>query len=915
MARFTDELVGFNPYIAQIPVDDYVRVGMIKQQQYNEGVQRVQSYIDSVAGIDVVKPEQKEYLQTRVSQLQGEVGKIVSEDFSNQQIVNSVGNLTGKIAGDPIIQNAVYSTQKYRQGLAAMKDANDKGQGSPSNEYVFQKQVQDWLGDHDVKSTFNGEYEKYTDTKKPILEAINALKPGANVTDIPYETDSQGNYLVDSRGNRKIAYATLREKLEGVPEERVRMAIEASITPQMKRQFEIDGMYEYRGLDKFGLKKVADASYNNRFGKINDIVQGLTTQLNTANNSDAQKEAIQAKLKQYDMAAKDLQNEYRRDMEYLDKNPESYKGDLHYQDEMAKYSLGYAWSKHSLTYEKNPIFDGVMKENQQRLNWAKLGEISEYHKGLLGIREQELEMKKLMYQMKLKMSGGLGLDAPIFGPIDQEKLESISLSTITNEVDNMSKDLDQQKLRMISQLEGGGAWITNNDGQLMYKDANAKDAAEAAIKTMKESYDKDPTSVSPAAQTFFRNQSITDGVVKNFQDVADKIVKNADARFPTAPLSSNLTSLVIARGDNKYTLNPQEIVDLAFKYSKYQKEHPRPTAFGPTGMEYPQEKNSTEYNNFINSLSPKEREVVKMYDAHEDGKVDTIFQRAIGNVNSMASHKLAADRANYIQTEARRAYTQQQQQTNPIMAYKPELAMRAKSLFVQLLNDQKAANKENPNPLFNESDISTMLDDKNLAKTTYALHTNPDGTQSIRFSNTSVSDKPREMDITPQQAETLFGSYVNEFKPIQQAINLSKYNGVGATTDVRGLGRESAYNIPTSPQLQNYSVKYHVEEPYNGQYQVKLYIYDKGKKAWLPETYVDLDGRMLTPEQVTSAINHLTDSEIDRLKKQKPSKPSAPASYAPPTYTPDPYVDKQGINMEDAENQDEQDNTDNEEQE
>src|SRR5581483_644908 len=183
-----------------------------------------------------------------------------------------------------------------------------------------------------------------------------------------------------------------------------------------------------------------------------------------------------------------------------------------------------------------------------------------------------------------------------------------------------------------------------------------------------------------------------------------------------------------------------------------------------------------------------------------------------------------------------------------------------------------------------------------------------------RFSNTEVTDKPREMDITPQQAEVLFGSSVNEFKPIQQAINLSKYNGVGATTDVRGLGRESAYNIPSSPQLQNYSVKYHVEEPFNGQYQVKLYIYDKASKKWLPETYVDLDGRMLTPEQVTSAINHLTDSEIDRLKKQGPSRPSAPASYTPPTYTrPDTLVDKQGIHMDNQDEEDNNDEADNEE--
>src|SRR5581483_9522895 len=252
----------------------------------------------------------------------------------------------------------------------------------------------------------------------------------------------------------------------------------------------------------------------------NDIVQGLTAQLNTSNNNDARKEALRAQIKRYDLLARDLQNQYRSDMESLDRDPEGYKGALHYQDELAKYSLGYSWSKHSLTYEKNPLFDGVMKENAQRLNWAKLDELSKYHTGMLGLKSQEVELRRLSLQAKMaKAAGqtGLPLDAPIFGPIDQEKLENVHLSTITTEIDNMSKDLDQQKLRMISQLEGGSAWVTNNNGQLMYKDQASKDAAETAVAQLKAAYDKDPSAVSPAAQTYFRNNGITEGVIKNFQ--------------------------------------------------------------------------------------------------------------------------------------------------------------------------------------------------------------------------------------------------------------------------------------------------------------------------------------------------------------------------------------------------------------
>ena len=77
----------------------------------------------------------------------------------------------------------------------------------------------------------------------------------------------------------------------------------------------------------------------------------------------------------------------------------------------------------------------------------------------------------------------------------------------------------------------------------------------------------------------------------------------------------------------------------------------------------------------------------------------------------------------------------------------------------------------------------------------------------------------------------------------------------------------------------------------------------------MPETYIDLGGRMMTPEQVTAAINNLSDSEIDRIKKKGPSRPTAPASYGP--YTgPDTTVDKEGIHLSDENQQEEQDQSD-----
>jgi hypothetical protein len=303
----------------------------------------------------------------------------------------------------------------------------------------------------------------------------------------------------------------------------------------------------------------------------------------------------------------------------------------------------------------------------------------------------------------------------------------------------------------------------------------------------------------------------------------------------------------------------------------------------------------------MSPFNEKERALVTAFNSRkaQAGVMDG-YRKAWDKLNSNEATQLLGKRDDYIQTEARRAYTQNQAATFPVVAYKAADATRAKAAFVNIINDQKAAGKDNPNPQFNEDNIKTMLDEKNARGTTYSLHAKPDGNFSVRFSNTSVTAEPREMDITADQAAKWFGSFVNEFKPLQEAINLSKYNGVGATTDVRNGGKETAYMISPTEQLKNYSVKYHVEEAQPGQYQVKLYIYDKKGKGWLPERYADFGGRLLSQQQVLAAVNHLTDSEIDRIKGKNTGKPVLPATSGG-LPGPDPYVDTQGIDMGDRE--------------
>jgi hypothetical protein len=97
MASFTDQISKFNPYVQQLPIEAMVQVGMEKQKRYDEGIQKIQTNIDNIAGLDVIRDVDKLYLQSKLNQLGSNLNNIAAGDFSNVQLVNSVGGMANQI--------------------------------------------------------------------------------------------------------------------------------------------------------------------------------------------------------------------------------------------------------------------------------------------------------------------------------------------------------------------------------------------------------------------------------------------------------------------------------------------------------------------------------------------------------------------------------------------------------------------------------------------------------------------------------------------------------------------------------------------------------------------------------------------------------------------------------------------------
>lgn len=314
MASFTDIIPQFNPYIQQLPVEAMVKVGMQKQAMYDAGVQKIQSQIDNIAGLDVYKPQHKQYLQSKLNELGGNLKMVAAGDFSNYQLVNSVSGMTNQIIKDPIVQNAVYSTQKIRQEDSRMEEARKNGKSSVENEWWFNNQKSSWLADGDLSKKFNGEYLEYVDLDKKLRDVASKIKETDKSVDIPFQRDEQGNVLYyktdrtsgkvtvstdpNSGGEKKVDDAMLRVKVKGTSAQKIMDNFEMSLDENDKRQLQITSAYHYRGATRNTFVADATSTINTQKKILSDQIVDWSVQLKTDHNlTSDQKAQLEAAIR------------------------------------------------------------------------------------------------------------------------------------------------------------------------------------------------------------------------------------------------------------------------------------------------------------------------------------------------------------------------------------------------------------------------------------------------------------------------------------------------------------------------------------------------------------------------------------------------------------------------------------------
>lgn len=363
MASWTDAITQFNPYVSTLPVEAMVKVGMEKQRRYDEGYAKIQAQIDQVAGLDVIRDVDKNYLQSKLNELGGRLQTFAASDFSNYQLVNSVAGMAKQVGSDETVQNAVASTAHYKGQLKRMEEARKKGKSDKNNEDFFYNDANKWLSDKNAGAKFSGSFTEHVDIMKTIRENVTAAGVDSKYIEQIYETDANGNILRDKNNHPIPARVMATESLDTNAEKVKSIVANVMSQGDIKQQLYIDGWANTRNTPVESIYQTFENDFQERDSTNNQQLLFLQSQLDSTNLTSEQKEQISNQIN----GIKEVQDLNRKKLDGLRKmsveNPEQFKIDYYQDGYVSNLIDGFTTIK-----SKKEVKDSPLKK---QLNWEE----------------------------------------------------------------------------------------------------------------------------------------------------------------------------------------------------------------------------------------------------------------------------------------------------------------------------------------------------------------------------------------------------------------------------------------------------------------------------------------------------------------------------------------------------------------
>lgn len=394
MASFSSrDTIPFTPYIETNPVDAYLKVGMYKEDQLKQGLQKVQQTVDTLTGLPIIKEEDKQYLQNRLGELKGGISKNLSGDFSDSRIERQIAGAARTIYSDPVVRNSVEGTMAAQKVDADIEQAKKDGKWNAANEYVVKNGINNWLSDKTVGSKasqyFTG-YTPYTDKIEKFLKYMKDVDPTMDLSDV-YRNDPKA-ITPDNPEGRTINPTIFKGK-NAAQIQNVWNLVKSDANVQ--QQLQIDGQYQFRGQEPGQIYQSLGEQTKSTIDANNALILSLQAK---AAVGDKQALSDVESLKAMNKEAEESLSSYA---EALKTNPDAVKAALVSQQTLSSLIGAYS----SKIMEENPLYkasveaskwqrqmaewDITNKRAEEKFQWDKGMDIANYSQ-----KQEEILAKK-----------------------------------------------------------------------------------------------------------------------------------------------------------------------------------------------------------------------------------------------------------------------------------------------------------------------------------------------------------------------------------------------------------------------------------------------------------------------------------------------------------------------------------------
>lgn len=484
MASYTDSITQFNPYVEQQPVEAMIKVGMQKQSLYDQGIQKIQSYIDNIGGLDIIKDPHKQYLQSKIDELGNNLTKVSAGDFSNSQLVNSVAGMTQQIVKDPIVQNAVNSTASIRREQQKMADAQKAGKSSPENESWFNYGVNNWLNDENINSSYDGGYTPYRDVTKKWINVQKELGATDYTTELPFLQDSEGHYI-DNAGKPLPADSIpvlnkvmIQKIFKGKSPAAIKGAIMSSMDEGDIQQLNITGWYHYKDVPINGLAQMAQVKQQEFTNQSTQYLKALQN-MKSLNPDNKQYQAdIDQRIGETKNSIISSQQEFQQSLSLIKSNPNTYRSQVYMQHAINDFATHWSNLTETVNYVNNPYQEYIDKERSYKLNVDRFLETTRHDKATEAQADKNFNFEYAKWQEsaaeKTKLNHLLNV-----GSLPQNLINDViplSVSSYGTDLQNQKqgiednkKDFKTKNFKNMSEEDFGKLYTTNltafNHGQ------------------------------------------------------------------------------------------------------------------------------------------------------------------------------------------------------------------------------------------------------------------------------------------------------------------------------------------------------------------------------------------------------------------------------------------------------------------